>query len=274
MQDAPHRLDSLFLAEEGTLRMNRQPLYYRRLVPLPKRPHRGPALVFLHEALGCTAMWHAFPARVAAATGLSAVSFDRAGYGRSPRTPRPRTKDYLQREAESVLPRVLEALGIQHAILVGHSDGGSIALLAAAALPRTVVGIVTEAAHVFVEPITRAGIRTALAAFAPRQLEQRLARYHGARTRALFFAWADTWLSETFRDWNIEACLARIRCPALVIQGRDDPYGSEAQVRAIVAGIGPGARALLLPACGHIPHRSAPGKVCDAIAAFAGEVAP
>lgn len=162
-QDAPHRLDSLFLAEEGTLRMNRQPLYYRRLLPLPKRPHRGPTLVFLHEALGCTAMWHAFPARVAAA------------------------------------------------------------------LPRTVVGIVTEAAHVFVEPITRAGIRTALAAFAPRQLEQRLARYHGARTRALFFAWADTWLSETFRDWNIEACLARIRCPAL-----------------------------LLPACGHIPHRSSP----------------
>ena len=273
MQEPAPRPVGAFLAEEGMLAIHSQPLYYRRLRPLRGAPRHGPTLVFLHEALGCTAMWHAFPAQVAADTGLTAVSFDRSGYGRSPRAARPQGRDYLHREAETVLPRVLESLDIRRAILVGHSDGGSIALLAAAALPRVVVGIVTEAAHVFVEPLTRAGIRETLAAYAPQDLEQRLARYHGEKTRSLFFAWADRWLSEAFRGWNIEACLKRIRCPALVIQGRDDPYGSEGQVTAIVSGIGPAAEPLLLPECGHIPHRRAPAKVREAIAAFAAPLA-
>jgi pimeloyl-ACP methyl ester carboxylesterase len=121
---------------------------------------------------------------------------------------------------------------------------------------------------VFVEPVTLDGIRDTVSAYGPRHLEARLSRYHGDKTRALFFAWADTWLCDAFRDWNIEACLPRIRCPALIIQGHDDPYGSARQVRAIVAGIGPKARPLLLPDCGHAPHRDVPATVRDAIAAF------
>lgn len=261
-----------FVAEEGVLAVDAQPLYYRRLAPRSSGPLLGPSIVFLHEALGCTAMWHDFPARVAGDTGLASVSYDRSGYGRSHDTPHRKGKDYLHREAEVVLPRVLERLGIERAILVGHSDGGSIALLAAAALPQVIVGIVTEAAHVFVESVTLAGIRETQAAYAPRRLEKRLARYHGGKARDLFRAWAATWLSESFRDWNIEACLKRIRCPALVIQGRNDPYGTRQQVGAIVDGIGPRARPLLLSDCGHTPHRTAPAEVRQAIAAFSAEL--
>jgi pimeloyl-ACP methyl ester carboxylesterase len=118
-----------------------------------------------------------------------------------------------------------------------------------------------------VEPITIEGIRKTVAAYGPRRLEQRLARYHGAKARDLFFAWSDTWLSESFQNWNIEDCLDRIACPALVMQGREDPYGSERQVQSIVAGIGPKARAMLIPG-GHALHRDAPESVRKGIADF------
>jgi pimeloyl-ACP methyl ester carboxylesterase len=255
--------------EENFMALGKERLFYRRLIPGPTTPAPGPTLVFLHEALGCTAMWHDFPAQVATDTGRPAIVYDRAGYGRSSRmSDRPRDKSYLHREAEMVLPELLTRLQIDQALLIGHSDGGSIALLAAAACPAKVAGIVTEAAHVFVESITRQGIREALASYEPRGLEKRLARYHGDRTRGLFGAWADTWLSSAFRDWNIEDCLGRIRCPALVIQGLEDQYGSPRQVEAIVAGIGPQATPLLIPGCGHRPHREAPGRVRAAIAKF------
>jgi len=261
--------DAIAVAE-STLTIRKQRLFYRRLTPRSTGPKSAPTLVFLHEALGCAAMWHAFPAQVANDTGLPAIVYDRAGYGRSSRLPqRPRDKSYLHREAQDVLPKLLDRLNIDQAILVGHSDGGSIALLAAAAGSDKVAGIVTEAAHVFVEPITREGIRDAVAAYEPRGLEKRLDRYHGDRTRGLFFAWADTWLSAAFRDWNIEDCLGRIQCPALIIQGLADQYGSPRQVEAIVAGIGANAVPLLIPGCGHAPHRDAPRRVRRAIAEFA-----
>jgi pimeloyl-ACP methyl ester carboxylesterase len=255
-------------AEEGIVTLRDQPLYYRRLTPGPSETDRKPTLVFLHEALGCTAMWHDFPDRVAVDTHLPVVSYDRAGYGRSEKQPSPQGLSYLHVEAEEVLPGLLQQLRIERAILVGHSDGGSIALLAAAACPERIAGIVTEAAHVFVESITLQGIRETLAAYEPRRLEKRLARYHGDKARPLFFAWADTWLAPSFRSWNIEACLGRIRCPALVVQGREDPYGSERQVQAIVAGIGSAATPMLIPACGHVPHRDAPGRLRMAINEF------
>jgi pimeloyl-ACP methyl ester carboxylesterase len=255
--------------EEGALALGGQRLYYLRLMPRKTTADSGPTLVFLHEALGCTAMWHDFPAQVVNDTGLPAIVYDRAGYGRStPLAHHQRDKFYLHQEAEVVLPQLLAQLQIDRAVLIGHSDGGSIALLTAAACPAKVVGIVTEAAHVFVESITRQGIREALAAYEPRGLEKRLARYHGKRTQGLFFAWADTWLSPAFRDWNIEDCLGRIQCASLIIQGCEDQYGSQRQVEAIVTGIGARAAPLLIPDCGHAPHRDAPRRVRRAIADF------
>ena len=256
--------------EEGSFEMKEQRLFFRRLTPRDPAAAPSTALVFLHEALGGTAMWHDFPAQVAKDTRLPTIIYDRAGYGRSSRLPyRPRDKSYLHHEAQVVLPQLLERLQVGRAILIGHSDGGSIALLAAAACPDKVAGIVTEAAHVFVEPITREGIREALAAYEPHGLEKRLARYHGDRAQGLFYAWADTWLSPGFQDWNIENCLGRIRCPALIIQGREDQYGSPRQVDAIVAGIGAQAVPLLIPGSGHAPHRDDPPRVRRAIAEFA-----
>jgi pimeloyl-ACP methyl ester carboxylesterase len=253
--------------QEGTLAIHQQHLFYRRIAPpVQSGSDQTPSLVFLHEGLGCTAMWHDFPACVVRDTGLPAIVYDRPGYGRSSGAPHPRDKQYLHQEAQAVLPRVLDALQVERAILFGHSDGGSIALLAAAAGGK-IAGIITEAAHVFVEPITIEGIREAVAAYGPRHVEQRLARYHGAKARDLFFAWSETWLSESFQSWNIEDCLDRITCPALVMQGREDPYGSERQVQSIVAGIGPHARAMLIPG-GHALHRDAPEIVRKAIADF------
>lgn len=254
--------------QEETLTIRRQRLFYRRLAPLRLGAGTTPHLVFLHEGLGCTAMWHDFPDQVVTDTGLPGIVYDRTGHGRSQINHRPRDKHYLHVEAQDILPRLLEHLQIERAILIGHSDGGSIALLAAAACPDRIAGIVTEAAHVFVEPLTLQGIRETVAAYEPRHLEQRLARYHGTKARGLFFAWADTWQSASFRNWNIEDCLGGIQCPALVIQGRDDPYGSPRQVQSIVAGIGSQATAMLIPACGHAPHRDTPEPVREAIAEF------
>ena len=256
------------IIQEEMLAIRHQHLFYHRLTPSHAGWEAKPPLVFLHEALGCAAMWHDFPARTVNDTGHGAIVYDRLGYGRSESNPRTRDTHYLHVEAEDMLPLVLDGLQIQRAILVGHSDGGSIALLAAAAIPDRIAGIVTLAAHVFVEPITLSGIRSTVAAFGPRQLEQRLARYHGDNTRTLFFAWAETWLSDGFRSWNIEACLGKIQCPALVIQGREDPYGSDRQVHAIVDGIGAHATPLLIDGCGHAPHRDASDGVREAIAHF------
>ena len=268
MNERPSATTGPLAIQEGTLIIRHQQLYYRRMASPRLARDTKPHLVFLHEGLGCTAMWHDFPALVTCDTGLPAIVYDRSGHGRSPNQGPPRDKRYLHLEAQEVLPRLLEYLQIERAILIGHSDGGSIALLSAAACPDRIAGIVTEAAHVFVESLTLEGIRETVAAYETRRLEQRLARYHGAKGQRLFFAWADTWQSASFRNWNIEDCLGRIQCPALIIQGREDPYGSPRQVESIVTGIGSQATPMLIPACGHSPHRDTPESVREAITAF------
>jgi len=225
-----------------------------------------PVLVFLHEALGCNDMWKAWPERLAGGCDLPFLSYDRLGHGRSGPLPGPRAPGYLEFEAWEVLPRVLEACGVADPILVGHSDGGSIALMYASRFSARAV--ITEAAHVFVEDVTRVGIREAVAAWRDTDLPARLARYHGDKTEALFLAWADTWLSEPFAAWNIEGCLPPITCPVLAVQGEGDEYGTARQVEAIVAGVSGPARALMLPDCGHAPHLQAEDQLTPALAEF------
>lgn len=245
-----------------------QDFYTRTLTPQDCMVSEGPWLIFLHEGLGCTEMWHDFPERVVNATRRPALVYDRQGYGRSAPRRGPPGIDYLQVEAETVLPALLDHFGLRNPILVGHSDGGTIALLYAARFPRRVTGVIAEAAHVMVETVTLDGIRATVEAFRRGDLEARLSRYHGARTRAMFFNWADTWLSEEFRSWNIEARLPEIRCDVLVLQGLTDRYGTARQASAIVRGIGPRACQVLLPSCGHAPHREAPRRTLAAIQQF------
>ena len=235
---------------------------------------RRPTLVFLHDSLGCITVWRGFPDRVAAAVGCDAMLYDRRGYGGSPPFgPEPRTPGYLEDEAD-VLARVLDDCGVREAVLFGHSDGGSIALVAAARQPDRVCGVVTEGAHVFVEELTLASIREARETLRTTDLRERLRRHHGEKTDAVTSAWIDVWLSPGFRDWNIERYLPRIRCPVLVLQGADDEYGTPDQVRAIVDGVAGPARAQLIPGVGHTPHRAAADEVLRLTTAFLAEVVP
>jgi len=216
-----------------------------------------PTIVFLHDSLGCIALWRDFPQRLASAAGCHALVYDRRGYGESSPFPAaPRTTTYLEEESDALTP-LLERCGVGDAILFGHSDGGSIALLAAARHPARVRAVVTEGAHVFVEEITLDGIRAAREALRTTPLRERLARYHGPRTDGVTSAWIDTWLRPDFRDWNIERYLPRITVPVLVLQGVDDEFGSVAQVEAIVRGTGGVGESLLVPGAAHTPHREA-----------------
>lgn len=227
-----------------------------------------PTLVFLHESLGCIDTWREFPTFLAVAVGCDAIVYDRLGYGLSaPMSDAPRTLRYLHTEAERLFA-LLDVLGIDDVVLFGHSDGGSIALLAAAMQPTRVRGVITEGAHVFVEEETLQGIRIAQALMAKTDLPVRLARYHGDKVARLTSAWIDTWLSPEFRDWNIEADLQGATCPALVMQGDGDEYGTAAQVDAIVAGWSGDARPLMIPGARHTPHREAQAVVLKTSTAF------
>jgi len=235
---------------------------------------RRPWLVFLHEGLGSIGQWRDFPAQIAARTGLPALVYDRWGYGGSEACPEAGKVAYLHEEALKSLPQVLVHFGIDKAVFIGHSDGGSIALIFAAAFPEAVAGVVTEAAHVFVEEITLAGIHEAVAAYAGTDLKARLAKYHGAKTDLVFRRWSETWLSPAFRSWNIEEFLPRVRCPVLAIQGAADPYGTPAQVEAIIRQTSGQAEGFIVPGCGHIPHSQAREAVAAAIVAFIRRLGP
>jgi len=232
------------------------------------KPKDLPHLVFLHEALGCIQLWRDFPEALLDQVKLPGIVIERHGHGSADPFPLPRTSNYLHVEALEVLPVVLEKLGVDKAILIGHSDGGSIALIFASYFPEKVLGIVSEAAHVFVERETLAGIREAGEAYKVPPLREKLMRYHGHQTDAVFFAWQNTWLAEEFAAWNIEDLLPRIQAPVLAIQGEDDAYGTVAQIEAI-CGQGRGKReALILSNCGHEPHREARQQVLDAMTSF------
>ncbi len=205
----PVLLDSLVPVGAATL-------FVRRIFPASKSSRVAqPTVVLLHDSLGCVETWRDFPEVLAQRVGLDAVVYDRQGYGRSsPFGPAPRTLQYLEDEAE-VLRDLLDALKISSAVLFGHSDGGSIALIAAAMDPSRIAAVVTEGAHVFVDHLTLHGVRAARESLGTTDLAERLARYHGDKVPALTSAWIDTWLSAEFRSWNIERFLPAIRCPLL-----------------------------------------------------------
>jgi len=233
---------------------------------IPAATGGRPTLLLLHEGLGCVAMWRQFPEQLAAATGCRLVVWSRAGYGGSQPYPEPRTPRYMHHEAEKALPALLAALGIQHPVLIGHSDGGSIALLFAGAFPEVPLGVAVMAPHEFIEEETLAGLRAAKVAWATTDWPRKLARYH-ADAPKVFSDWNDTWLSPSYRDWNIEACLSHIRCPVLAIQGEGDEYATLRQIEVIGEQV-PGARLLKLAECGHAPYKDQEARVLEALAGF------
>jgi pimeloyl-ACP methyl ester carboxylesterase len=216
-------------------------------------PERAPTLIFLHEGLGCVALWRDFPARLAQAAGCGALVYSRLGYGRSDACPLPRPLDFMHHEGRMVLPGVIRRCGIRDYLLVGHSDGGSIALIHAGDASATgLCGVIILAAHVFCEELTRESIAETGKRYMHGGLRDRLVVYHGANTDGAFYGWHDVWLHPDFRHWTIEASLGRIAVPVLAVQGDDDPYGTAAQVEPIRRRCG--RATVLMIAGGHAPH--------------------
>jgi pimeloyl-ACP methyl ester carboxylesterase len=232
-------------------------------------PGEAPTLVFLHEGLGCVALWRDFPARLANITGCGALVYSRLGYGGSDPCPLPRKLDFMDHEGLMVLPEVIRQCGIRDYLLVGHSDGGSIALIHAGGVPCPgLKGIVTLAAHVFCEDLTRHSIEAARERYLNGGLKTRLSSYHGDNTRCAFWGWNDVWLHPDFRQWTIEAFLPAIHVPVLAIQGIQDPYGSKDQVDVIQAKSGDGVVVEMIPDCGHAPHMEKTDALLATISAF------
>lgn len=234
-------------------------------------PEAAPTLVLLHEGLGCVATWREFPGRLAAATGCGALVYSRAGYGGSEAIALPRPLDYMEREARTVLPAVLAATGVRENVLVGHSDGATIALVAAGSGVRT-AGVIAEAPHVFCEAESVTSVARAKDAFMAGDLRVRLGRYHGANVDAAFWGWAGAWSDPGFRGWNVEEVLPRVDVPVLVVQGEADPYGTLAQVGAIERGCAGPVRRCVLAGVGHAPHRERGEEVLAVMVGFVREV--
>ena len=229
-------------------------------------PAGRPTLVFLHEGLGSVALWRDWPQKLCQTLGLAGLVYSRQGYGQSDARPDVRGSgrlqpDYMHREALEVLPELLRTLGIERPILLGHSDGGTIALLHAAHHP--VSACIVMAPHVVVEDISVSAITAAREAFEHGPLRARLAPFH-ADVDGAFWQWNDIWLSEAFRGYDIRKEISAIAAPLLAIQGEDDPYGTMAQIDEIAAAV-PHAQLLKLQQCGHSPHRDQPEAVAQAI---------
>jgi pimeloyl-ACP methyl ester carboxylesterase len=246
-----------------------------RLEYLEYRAHQieRQTLVFLHEGLGCISLWRDFPEKIARATGCRTLVYSRHGYGRSDTLAAPRRTDYMEVEALTVLPDVLRQLDVDRPVLVGHSDGGSIALIHAGRFDCA--GLAVMAPHLFVEDRAISGIEATLRTFQTTDLPEKLGRHH-LDARRTFRGWSDIWLSQEFRAWNIERYLDGIRCPVLALQGEDDEYASMIQLDRIaeLAVHAAEVELLKLADCRHSPHRDQTAAVLEALVAFVDRLQP
>lgn len=236
----------------------------KRMIQYPTRP----TLIFLHDSLGCIDLWKDFPEKLGDLTQCNVLIYDRQGHGKSCSfTNKQRNLNYLEVEAD-ILSELINHWKLEQVVLFGHSDGGSIALVASAKYPEKIQGVITEAAHIFVEEVTVRGIKNNIGLYQSNDLKSKLEKYHGSKTDALFWAWASTWTSEEFRSWSIEKYLQKITCPTLVMQGKDDEYGTLKQVDGIINGISAYAEKWIIPDVGHTPHREKPELTIDIASQF------
>lgn len=227
-----------------------------------------PTIVFLHDSLGCIELWRSFPYELGKLSSCNVMVYDRMGYGKASEfESTDRGLNYMELEADKLID-LLNYWELEKAILFGHSDGGSIAIIAAGKYPERISAIITEGAHVFVEDITLAGIEDAIKVFKTTELPAKLEKYHGTKTQKMFEAWSITWTKPFFKDWNIEAFLKTLECPSLIIQGEQDEYGSLKQVESIVTKSKGLSTSLVLPNVRHTPHKECPEIVLSAVEEF------
>ncbi|KFF07695.1 alpha/beta fold hydrolase [Chryseobacterium luteum] len=227
-----------------------------------------PVIVFLHDSLGCVQLWRDLPEKLSEVTHCNILLYDRLGYGKSgPMLTHERPVNYMEQEA-GLLNDLLTELNINNAVLFGHSDGGTIALITAAKYPEKIKSVICEAGHIFVEDLTLKGVWDAWDAYKTTNLAGRLAKYHGDKVEMLFRAWTETWTREDYRSWNIEYLLKDIHCPLLFIQGDADEYGTLEQVERTVSQVSGTAEKYIIPGIGHTPHKEVPELVIGKVSEF------
>ena len=259
----------MLLDDSGLLQLGQQKLEYRMIGP---RPDAAPTIVMLHEGLGCVGLWGDFPDKLAQATGCGVFVYSRAGYGKSSPVKLPRPLSYMHDEARETLPCLLDEIGFQRGLLLGHSDGASIAAIyAGSKQDRRVGGLVLMAPHFFTEDPGIKSIEEARQAYEAGDLRARLARWHADVDNA-FKGWNGAWLDPDFRQWDITEFLAYIRVPMLIVQGEDDQYGTVKQIEAAERECYCPVEVALLPKVKHSPQREAPEATLQAIADFVARV--
>ncbi|MGH1335957.1 MAG: alpha/beta fold hydrolase [Aureispira sp.] len=240
----------------------------KRIDNYPDRP----TIVFLHDSLGCIKLWRDFPEKLGELTQCNVLIYDRQGYGNSCSfSYSERNNFYMEQEAD-ILQKLLGYWNIEEAILFGHSDGGSIALIAAAKYPEKISAIITEGAHIFVEEVTINGIEEAKLLYKTTNLKTKLEKYHHTKTEEMFWAWARTWTTEEFSTWNIENFLPSITCQSLIIQGEEDEYGTLKQVERIITQTKGNSSPLLIPKVKHTPHKEVPALILEEVSSFINQL--
>ena len=253
------------LSDQGFVDLGDQRLEYRMIGPLPGE---ASTLVMLHEGLGCVAMWGDFPDKLQAATGCGVFVYSRLGYGQSSAAKLPRRLDFMHDEARKTLPRLLDAIGFQRGLLVGHSDGASIAAIYGGSVQdHRMAGLVLMSPHFIVEDVTSASIAEVRKAYDTTDLRQRLGRYH-ADGDATVHGWTDVWLTQDFHSWDLTEDLAYVRVPILIVQGEHDQYGTMRQVEIAQEECYCPVEVLKLPDARHVPHREAPEVTLAAVVDF------
>jgi pimeloyl-ACP methyl ester carboxylesterase len=270
-RDDKHRkLDIMTtLSPSGFIRIGASSLEYRMIGP---SPDDAPTIVMLHEGLGSAGLWGDFPDKLQAATGCGVVVYSRAGYGASTPVKLPRPLDYMHIEALAVLPKLLDLIGFRRGLLLGHSDGASIAAIYAGGVAdHRIRGLVLIAPHFVVEDISVISIAGIKQAYETTDLRSKLKRWHNDVDNA-FYGWNGAWLDRAFRDWDISEYLAYIRVPVALLQGVDDEYGTIRQVEIAREECYCPVDVTIIPGAGHSPHREAPGATLETIAEFAGRI--
>ena len=247
-------------------------MFARTWVPLSRRHDASATFLLFHDSLGCVELWRKFPEQLAIATGRSVLAYDRPGFGRSDPHPERLDFTFIRDEAVSVVPALLDVFELDAIIPFGHSVGGGMAISTAARFPQRCAAVITESAQALVEELTLAGVRAARDQFErPGQL-QRLARYHGDKARWVLDAWVETWLDPGMAGWCLDDTLRGVHCPTLALHGDEDEFGSVEHPQRIARLTQGPARAVILEACGHVPHREQPTRVLDEVTDFLAAV--
>jgi pimeloyl-ACP methyl ester carboxylesterase len=247
-------------------------LFARRWTPSRPLRERDGTILLIHDSLGSVELWRDFPKLLVAATGRCVAAYDRLGFGRSDAQEDLLQPGFIHAEAETVIPQLCEALGLEFIIPFGHSVGGAMAVCTAARWPERCRALISESAQSFVEDATHVGLRDAQEKFAQPGQMDRLARYHGTKARWVFDSWIKNWLSACFEEWRLDEELRAMRCPSLVLQGDQDEYGTLEHARRIARlATGP-SHLVIIEGCGHVPHREQPKRILDEVTSFLAAV--